>query len=105
MSVSRLASAAETAAALSVADALDHSIDGSYVAAGSLSRPRVARAKPITPGPGRAPVFGEQPVAFVTLRAGQDAGPEDLAEHCRPSLARYKVPRAVFIEADLPENA
>jgi long-chain acyl-CoA synthetase len=51
------------------------------------------------------PVFGEQPVAFVTLRAGQDAGPDDLAEHCRLSLARYKVPRAVFIEADLPKNA
>jgi acyl-CoA synthetase (AMP-forming)/AMP-acid ligase II len=51
------------------------------------------------------PVFGEQPVAFVTLRPGFDAAPEDLVEHCRPSLARYKVPREVRIEETLPKNA
>src|SRR5580700_9381433 len=51
------------------------------------------------------PVFGEQPVAFVTLRPGCDAVPEDLVEHCRPSLARYKVPREVYIEESLPKNA
>jgi len=51
------------------------------------------------------PVFGEQPVAFVTLRPGFDAVPEDLIEHCRPSLARYKVPREVYIEESLPKNA
>ena len=51
------------------------------------------------------PVFGEQPVAFVTLRPGHTAVPEDLIEHCRPSLARYKVPRAVYIEETLPKNA
>ena len=51
------------------------------------------------------PVFGEQPVAFVTLRPGHTAGPEDLIEHCRQSLARYKVPRAVYVEETLPKNA
>jgi len=51
------------------------------------------------------PVFGEQPVAFVTLRPGFDVVPEDLIEHCRPSLARYKMPRAVYIEESLPKNA
>jgi long-chain acyl-CoA synthetase len=51
------------------------------------------------------PVFGEQPVAFVTLRPGHTAVPEDLIEHCRPSLARYKMPRAVYIEETLPKNA
>jgi long-chain acyl-CoA synthetase len=51
------------------------------------------------------PVFGEQPVAFVTLRPGFDVVPEDLVEHCRPSLARYKVPREVRIEETLPKNA
>jgi acyl-CoA synthetase (AMP-forming)/AMP-acid ligase II len=50
-------------------------------------------------------VFGEQPVAFVTLRSGFDVGPEDLVEHCRQSLARYKVPREVYIEEMLPKNA
>ena len=51
------------------------------------------------------PVFGEQPVAFVTLRPGFDVMPEDLIEHCRQSLARYKVPREVYGEQTLPKNA
>ena len=51
------------------------------------------------------PVFGEQPVAFVTLRPDHTAGPGDIVEHCRLSLARYKVPRAVYIEETLPKNA
>ena len=49
-------------------------------------------------------VFGEQPVAFVALRDGFGVVPEDLIEHCRRSLARYKVPREVHIEATLPKN-
>jgi long-chain acyl-CoA synthetase len=51
------------------------------------------------------PVFGEQPVAFVALRPGFGLEPDELIEHCRPSLARYKVPRAVYIEQALPKNA
>ena len=51
------------------------------------------------------PVFGEQPVAFVALREGRTAEPDELIEHCRQSLARYKVPRAVHIEEILPKNA
>ncbi|HTP17371.1 MAG TPA: long-chain fatty acid--CoA ligase, partial [Streptosporangiaceae bacterium] len=51
------------------------------------------------------PVFGEQPVAFVTIRPGFDVVPEDLIEHSRQSLARYKVPREIFIEQTLPKNA
>jgi len=51
------------------------------------------------------PVFGEQPVAFITLRSGFDVVSEDLIEHCRRSLARYKVPREVHIEEMLPKNA
>jgi long-chain acyl-CoA synthetase len=41
----------------------------------------------------------------VTLRPGFDAVPEDLIEHCRASLARYKMPREVYIEESLPKNA
>src|SRR6202158_542159 len=37
-------------------------------------------------------VFGEQPGLFVTLGSGFDVVPEALVEHCRQSLARYKVP-------------
>jgi long-chain acyl-CoA synthetase len=50
-------------------------------------------------------VFGEQPVAFVALRPGRSVRPEELIEYCRLSLARYKVPRTVYIEATLPKNA
>ncbi|HVO68501.1 MAG TPA: hypothetical protein VMT24_00565, partial [Aggregatilineaceae bacterium] len=34
-----------------------------------------------------------------------DVVPEDLIEHSRQSLARYKVPREIFIEQTLPKNA
>jgi long-chain acyl-CoA synthetase len=51
------------------------------------------------------PVLGEEPVAFVALRPGCDVTADDLAEHGRASLARYKVPRAVFIDEALPKNA
>jgi acyl-CoA synthetase (AMP-forming)/AMP-acid ligase II len=50
-------------------------------------------------------VFGEQPVAFVTLRPGFSAEPGNLVEHCGRSLARYKVPREVYIQQVLPKNA
>ena len=50
-------------------------------------------------------VFGEQPVAFVALRPGRSVMPDNLIEHCRGSLARYKVPREVYIEDVLPKNA
>ena len=50
-------------------------------------------------------VFGKQPVAFVALRPGRSAGPDDLIEHCPGSLARYKVSREVHIETVLPKNA
>jgi acyl-CoA synthetase (AMP-forming)/AMP-acid ligase II len=51
------------------------------------------------------PVLGEEPVAFVALRQGFDVTAEELVELSRGSLARYKVPRAVFIEQALPKNA
>jgi long-chain acyl-CoA synthetase len=51
------------------------------------------------------PVFGEQPVAFVALRPGFSVDPGELIEHCRPSLARYKMPREVYLADTLPKNA
>jgi long-chain acyl-CoA synthetase len=50
-------------------------------------------------------LFGEQPVAFVALRPGRSVEPGELIEHCRGSLARYKVPRELYIEQVLPKNA
>jgi long-chain acyl-CoA synthetase len=51
------------------------------------------------------PVLGEEPVAFVALRPGCDVTADDIVEHGRASLARYKVPRAVYIDEALPKNA
>jgi long-chain acyl-CoA synthetase len=50
-------------------------------------------------------VFGEQPVAFVALRPGRSVVPDELIGHCQGSLARYKVPREVYLETVLPKNA
>jgi fatty-acyl-CoA synthase len=48
--------------------------------------------------------WGEVPVAFVVLDQGASATADELLDHCRGQLARFKVPRAVtFLEA-LPRN-
>ena len=48
--------------------------------------------------------WGEVPVAFVVLREGMSAAPDDLLERCRGQLAKFKVPKDVtFIDA-LPRN-
>jgi acyl-CoA synthetase (AMP-forming)/AMP-acid ligase II len=48
--------------------------------------------------------WGEVPVAFVVLRPGTAATPDELVEHCRAQLAKFKVPKdVVFLDA-LPRN-
>lgn len=48
---------------------------------------------------------GENVVAFVTRRAGEDVTEDQIIEHCRAHLAAYKAPRQVnFIDA-LPKTA
>ena len=39
--------------------------------------------------------WGERPKAFVTLREGAEATAEELIEHCRARIARFKAPDAV----------
>jgi acyl-CoA synthetase (AMP-forming)/AMP-acid ligase II len=48
--------------------------------------------------------WGEVPVAFVVLKEGAVATPDELVEHCRGQLARFKVPKAVEFVAELPRN-
>jgi long-chain acyl-CoA synthetase len=50
------------------------------------------------------PVYGEQPVAYVLLRPGAHASPDELLEHCKPSLAKFKLPRGVYLMDNLPKN-
>ncbi|MDP3514762.1 MAG: AMP-binding protein [Sulfuritalea sp.] len=48
---------------------------------------------------------GEAVKAFVVPRAGQRVTMEQLIEHCRTNLARYKVPASVDLVAELPKTS
>jgi long-chain acyl-CoA synthetase len=48
--------------------------------------------------------LGEEVVAFVVLRPGAEADPDDIIAYCRERLAAYKYPRDVRIAADLPKG-
>ncbi|WP_153502614.1 AMP-binding protein [Cumulibacter manganitolerans] len=45
---------------------------------------------------------GDEAVGFVTLREGERVDGDELVEYCRTSLARYKVPVAVFVIDEMP---
>jgi long-chain acyl-CoA synthetase len=47
---------------------------------------------------------GEVPYAFVVLKPGAVATPDDLIAHCRANLARYKVPASVELRDELPKT-
>jgi fatty-acyl-CoA synthase len=48
--------------------------------------------------------WGETPCAFVELKPGATATAEEIIEHCRASLARFKAPRAVVF-GTLPKTS
>jgi len=48
--------------------------------------------------------WGEVPVAFVVLRPNATTTAEELVEHCRARLARFKVPKDVSFLPVLPRN-
>ena len=48
--------------------------------------------------------WGEVPVAFVVLRQDATATADELLEHCRAQLARFKVPRDITFLGALPRN-
>ena len=49
--------------------------------------------------------WGENVVAVVQLRAGQEAGGDEIIGICRENLAGYKKPKAVYFVDELPKNA
>lgn len=49
--------------------------------------------------------WGEVPVAFVVLNEGETLALEELQQHCAGRLARFKIPKAVFVVQQLPRNA
>jgi fatty-acyl-CoA synthase len=50
------------------------------------------------------PRWGETPCAFVELKPGASVGADELIEHCRRHLARYKVPKSVVF-GELPKTS
>ncbi len=48
---------------------------------------------------------GETVKAFVSLRPGTSATPEELITHCKARMAAYKYPREVEIMDDIPKTA
>jgi fatty-acyl-CoA synthase len=48
--------------------------------------------------------WGEVPVAYVVVGPSTTVTPEDLIDHCRRQLARFKVPKAVVVVDALPRN-
>ncbi|MDQ7794865.1 MAG: long-chain-fatty-acid--CoA ligase [bacterium] len=51
------------------------------------------------------PVLGEELKAYVVLTCDQGATADDIHEHCRSRLARFKCPREVVFITSLPKNA
>jgi acyl-CoA synthetase (AMP-forming)/AMP-acid ligase II len=48
--------------------------------------------------------WGEVPVAFVVLTRAATTTPDEIVEHCRQQLARFKIPKAVVLVDALPRN-
>ncbi len=48
--------------------------------------------------------FGQRLKAFVVLNEGQNASEDDLKNHVKSNLARYKVPREIEFIDELPRN-
>jgi long-chain acyl-CoA synthetase len=67
-----------------------------------LDHPAVAEAAVV--GVAHAEL-GEDVAAFVTLRPGAPASPEELVAFCRERLAGYKYPRRITIVSELPKSA
>jgi fatty-acyl-CoA synthase len=49
--------------------------------------------------------FGQRLAAHVVLRPGATATADDLKDHVKANLARFKVPRDVHLVDALPRNA
>ncbi len=67
-----------------------------------LEHPEVAEAAAVGV---KDDIYGEVPVAVVTLRPGRSAAEAGLLAHCRAKLVPFKVPAAVLIVEAIPKNA
>ncbi len=53
----------------------------------------------------KSPMLGERVKAFIELHEGQSLDYDRVLAHCHERLARYKVPRAIEVVAQLPRSA
>jgi len=51
------------------------------------------------------PLYGEEPVLFVSLHPDENLDTDTIREHLRGSLSKYKLPVEITIMDDLPKNA
>jgi long-chain acyl-CoA synthetase len=79
-----------------------HSVFPPEVEAVLLTHPAVAEAAVLGMP---HPELGEDVAAFVTLRPGVTAGPDELIAHCRHRLAAFKYPRRLTVLDALPRAA
>jgi fatty-acyl-CoA synthase len=49
--------------------------------------------------------FGQRLRAFVVVEGGREVTEDELKDHVKANLARYKVPREVIFIEELPRNA
>jgi acyl-CoA synthetase (AMP-forming)/AMP-acid ligase II len=49
--------------------------------------------------------FGQRLRAFVVLLAGREPSEDELKDHVKANLARYKVPREIVFIEELPRNS
>jgi len=49
--------------------------------------------------------WGERPKAFVVLKPGAQAGEQELIDHVRTAIARYKAPKAIAFLDELPKTS
>jgi fatty-acyl-CoA synthase len=49
--------------------------------------------------------WGERPKAFVVLKPGAQASEQELIDHVRSAIARYKAPKAVAFLDELPKTS
>ena len=50
------------------------------------------------------PVWQEVPCAFIELKVGKTATPEEIVAYCKEHLARFKVPKDVVI-TEIPKTS
>ena len=48
--------------------------------------------------------YGERIQAWVTLKPGSISSPDELMTYCTKNLAKYKVPKSIFIGDDIPKT-